>query len=324
MARFVVWLADVNWSQEGQVKQKMKKKRLMGLERTHTLTCRVFLIPALILCIVFVVWPLINVVWLSFTDWDGIRDEKKFVWFDNYLQLPEMEGFTSMLIATFTFAIGVTALTILVAFLTALVLDKKHKGRLPRNIMRALWFLPSLLSGTVVGILWRIMYNYNYGVINSVLDAVGLDKVNWLETVGVTNIAIIIAGAWVQIGMCIVIFMAGLQNIPSEIYEAATIDGATYGQNLRYITIPMMAPSITINVITTTIAAFKAYELPYFISKGMPGYSTLLLTGRIGFYAFQANKYGFGSALAVMLIVIIALFSLLQLIFLRRREDIYG
>lgn len=303
--------------------EEKKKKRLTGLERTHTWNCRLFLIPALILCIVFVVWPLIDVVRLSFTDWDGLREVKNFVGFENYRQLPNMERFNAMLIATFTYAIGVTALTIFVAFITALALDKKGRGRMPRNLMRALWFIPSLLSGTVVGILWRIMYNYNFGVINSTLDAVGLDRVNWLETVGVTNIAIIVASSWVQIGMCIVIFMAGLQSIPGDIYEAATIDGASYKQNLRYITIPMMAPSITINVITTTIAAFKAYELPLFISKGMPSYTTMLLTGRIGFYAFTAQQYGFGSALAVMLIVIIAVFSLIQLIFLRRREDIY-
>lgn len=301
-----------------------KKKRLTGLERTHTSICRIFLIPAVLLCLVFVVWPLINVIQLSFTDWDGVSSTKEFVGWKNYRQLPEMEGFRSMLIASFTFSIGVTVLTIFVSFLTALVLDKKQRGRLPRSFMRALWFLPALLSGTVVGILWRIMYNYNYGVINSLLVAVGIERVNWLETVGVTNIAIIVAGAWIQIGMCIVIFMAGLQSIPGDIYEAATIDGATDRQRLRYITIPMMAPSITINVITTNIAAFKAYELPYFISKGMPSYTTLLLTGRIGFYAFEAHKYGYGSALAVLLILIIAAFSLLQLVVLRRREDIYG
>lgn len=303
---------------------KKKKKHLTGLERTHTTTCKLFLIPAVLLCLVFVLWPLINVVQLSFTDWDGVSPTKDFVGWENYRKLPEMEGFRSMLIATFTFSIGVTVLTIAVSFLTALVLDKKQHGRLPRNLMRALWFLPALLSGTVVGILWRIMYNYNYGVINSLLDSLGLERINWLETLGVTNVAIIIAGAWIQIGMCIVIFMAGLQSISSDIYEAATIDGATDWQRLRYITVPMMAPSITINVITTNIAAFKAYELPYFISKGMPNYTTLLLTGRIGFYAFQAHKYGYGSALAVILILIIAVFSLLQLIVLRRREDIYG
>ncbi len=296
---------------------------MSGFERMHTRTCRLFLIPAAVLCIAFVIVPLIDVFRYSLTDWDGIKSEMHFVGLENYRNLPGMEGFRDMLIATFSFAIGMTALTIVTALIMALLLDKRGKGRLPRNLLRALWFIPALLSGTVVGILWHIMYNYHNGVINTILKSVGLPKVNWLETVGVTNIAIIVAASWVQTGMCIIVFMAGLQSIPTDIYEAAVLDGATGRHKLMKITLPLMAPSITINVITTTIGAFKAYELPYFISKGMPGYTTLLITGRIGFYAFAANKYGFGSALAVILILIIALFSLIELVFLRKREDIF-
>lgn len=301
----------------------VQQRRLTGLERTHTNACRIMLIPAILLCFIFVIVPLVDVIRYSFTDWDGIQSTMNNVGFENYKKLPEMEGFSNMLIATFTFAFGNTFITILVSFITALALDKKGKGRLPRNLVRALWFIPSLLSGTVVGILWHIMYNYHNGVINTVIAALGGGKVNWLETYVVSNIAIIVAAAWVQIGMCIIIFLAGLQGISDEIYEAATIDGANEKQKLTNITIPMMAPSITINVITTTITAFKAYELPYFITKGMPNYSSMLLTGRIGFYAFNAGKYGYGSALAVLLILIITFFSLIELLILRKREDIY-
>jgi ABC-type sugar transport system permease subunit len=299
------------------------KKRLKGLERTHTRACQIMLIPAFILCFIFVIIPLIDVIRYSFTDWDGIQPTMNNIGFDNYRDLPQMEGFQKMLVATFTFAIGVTVITVLVAFITALALDKKGKGRIPRKLARALWFIPALLSGSVVGILWHIMYNYHNGVVNTVLKSLGAEPVNWLETYGVTNVAIIVAASWVQIGMCIIIFLAGLQAISSDIYEAAMIDGATDRQRLLDITIPMMAPSITINVIITTIGAFKSYELPYFISKGMPGYSSLLLTGRISFYAFNAGKYGYGSALSVVLILIIAVFSLIQLLFLRKREDIF-
>jgi len=294
-----------------------------GVEYVHRRNCVIFLIPAFVLMVVFVVMPLVDVVSYSFTDWDGISQKKNYIGFDNYKALPQMEGFSDMLVATFAFAIGMTFVTIVVSFLAALVLDKKGKGRLPRGLMRSLWFIPSLLSGTVVGILWRIMYNYHNGVINKALTTLGIERINWLETYGVTNIAIILAAAWVQTGLCIIVFMAGLQSIAAEMYEAASIDGAKGKQVLRYITLPLMAPSITINVITTTIGAFKAYELPFFISKGLPGSSTLLLTGRISFYAIQANRYGFGSALAVMLILIIAAFSLMQLLYLRKREDIH-
>ena len=171
--------------------------------------------------------------------------------------------------------------------------------------------------------LWRIMYNYNNGMINKVIVAMGGDPVNWLETRGLTNIAVIIGSTWVQIGFCVIVFMAGLQSIPQDLYEAAAIDGAVPRQQLFHITLPMMASSITINVITTTIAGFKAYELPYNISKGMPGKSTLLMTQRIFFFGFQDFDYGLGSALSVFLLLIIAAISLIQLIYLKKREDIY-
>ena len=228
-----------------------------------------------------------------------------------------------MMIATITFAIGTTILTVVISFITALALDKKGKGRINRGLMRSLWFLPALLSGTVVGMLWRIMYNFNNGMINKVLVSMGMEKVNWLETRGLTNIAVIVGSTWVQIGMCVIVFMAGLQSIPQDLYEAAAIDGAVPRQQLWHITLPMMASSITINVITTTIAGFKAYELPYNISKGMPGKSTLLMTQRIFFFGFQDFDYGLGSALSVFLLLIIAAISLIQLLYLKKREDIY-
>ena len=297
--------------------------RLTRLERNQRTTGLFFILPSLVLCFTFMIIPLVNVIRYSLTDWDGLSKSHNFVGLYNYMHLNEIEGFGEMMFATITFAVGVTIITVVVAFLAALALDKKGKGRLPRGLMRSLWFFPALLSGAVVGILWRIMYNYNNGVINKIITSAGLPAVNWLETRGVTNIAIIIGAAWVQIGLCVVVFLAGLQAIPQDLYEAAAIDGATPRQQLKHITIPMMASSITINVITTTIAAFKAYELPYLISKGLPGHSTLLITQRIFFFGFQAFDYGRGSALSVVLLLIIALISLVQLVVLRKREDIF-
>ena len=305
------------------MKRSSRAGRLTQLERNQRTTGIFFILPSLVLCAIFMVVPLINVIRYSLTDWDGLSKTYNFVGLYNYMHLHEIEGFGEMMLATVTFAIGVTAITIIVSFLAALALDKRGRDRLLRGLMRALWFFPALLSGAVVGILWRIMYNYNNGVINKIITSAGLPAVNWLETRGVTNIAIIIGAAWVQIGLCVVVFLAGLQSIPQEMYEAASIDGATPSQQLKNITIPMMASSITINVITTTIAAFKAYELPYLISKGLPGHSTLLITQRIFFFGFQAFDYGRGSALSVVLLLIIALISLVQLVVLRKREDIF-
>ena len=303
--------------------RKQIRKRHSRFESSRIAWGILFIVPAAVLCLAFVVYPLVNVFIYSFHEWNGVSESMAYVGLNNFSQLPSSEGFWDMAVATLLFAVGTTVLVILIAFMTALILDNKGRGRINRGFMRSLWFFPCILSGSVVGIVWRIMYNYNNGVINSIIKSAGLAPVNWLETYGLTNFSIIIAATWVQVGLCIVVFLAGLQSIPLELGEAASIDGASNWQVRRFITIPMMAPAITINVIATSIASFKMYELPWLVSSGLPGYSTRLLTQRIYFFAFQSGKFGIGSALAVLLIIIITAVSLVQLVLLRKGEEIY-
>lgn len=301
---------------------KKVRKPMSRRDRNQLLSGIMFIIPSAIMTLVFVVIPTFTVFYLSFTDWNGVSPHMNFVGWDNYVKLVNLNGIGTMMIATLGFAVGMTLLTIVIAFAAALALDKKGRGRLPRGVLRSAWFFPTLLSGVVVGILWRTMYNFNNGVINKMIIACGGKPINWLETVGLTNIAIIVGATWARVGICVVIFMAGLQSIPQELYEAAALDGASARQARREITIPLMAPSITINMLTTSIAAYKSYELPYLISQGRPGQTTLLIAQRITFFAFQTNEYGRSSALAVCLILIITIFSLIQLVVMRKREDI--
>ena len=305
-----------------KAKNSLAKSR-NTLQREKYRTGLLFILPSLILCGMFMVWPLIEVFRYSLTDWNGINVEYKYIGLENYRKIAKIDGFNSMMIGTITYALGVTVLTILISFIAALALDKKGRGRLPRGMMRSLWFLPALLSGTVVGLLWRVMFNYKNGVINKFITSVGGVAIKWLEGKGWANLAIIIGSTWVQIGLCVIVFLAGLQAIPQDLYEAAELDGASPWQRLRHITLPMMASSITINVITTTIAGFKAYELPYNITQGQPSKTTLLMTQRIQFFGMQDCDYGLGSALAVFLLAIIAAISLIQLVYLKKREDIY-
>ncbi len=205
----------------------------------------------------------------------------------------------------------------------ALALDAHGRGRINRSLLRVFWFFPCLLSGVIVGVVWRIMYNYNSGVINYIIHALGMAKVNWLETRGVTMGAVMVAQIWSMLGLTTVIFLAGLQNISGDLLEAAELDGASYRQKQLQVVLPLMAPSITINVLTTNVAAFKAYELPFTVSQGLPGYSTRMLTQRIFFYSFTTNKYGVAAALSVLLIVVITILSLVQLYALKKREGVY-
>lgn len=298
------------------------KKKHSAWTRNRRLTGVAFLVPMLVFTSVFILYPLFRVIYYSFFQWNGIGKER-FVGLDNYKMLPSTEGFFAMVAATLEYAVGVTVLVVVLGYVVALALDMTGRGRINRTFMRVLWFFPCLLSGIIVGIIWHIMYNYNSGVVNYIFNALGLGSVNWLETYGVTMGAVIVASVWGQIGMCAVIFLAGLQSIPHDILEAAEIDGASSFEKQKDIIFPIMAPSITINIVTTTIAAFKAYELPYTVSNGLPGYSTRILTQRVYFYSFETNKYGIASALSVILIVAISLISIVQLVVLKKREDIY-
>ncbi|MBQ2991010.1 MAG: sugar ABC transporter permease [Clostridia bacterium] len=298
------------------------RKKHSAWSRHRRLTGFIFLIPMLVFTSVFILYPLFRVIYYSFFSWNGIG-RARFVGLDNYMMLPDTEGFWQMVKATIVYAAGVTVLTVAAGYVVALALDTVGKGRINRTFMRVLWFFPCLLSGIIVGIIWHIMYNYNSGLVNYIVTALGFGRVNWLETYGLTMGAVIVASVWGQIGMCAVIFLAGLQSISHDLLEAAEIDGASSFQKQKDIIFPIMAPSITINIITTTIAAFKAYELPYTVSNGLPGYSTRILTQRVYFYSFETNKYGIASALSVILVVAISIVSLLQLVVLKKREDIY-
>lgn len=300
----------------------IKKRKRLHWQQRRTVAGILFMLPFLLITVIFIIYPLFDVIRYSFYNWNGIG-KPKFVGLDNYIMLPSTEGFWAMAQATLIYAVGVTVFVVVAGYLLALMLDKNGRGRINRTLLRVLWFFPCLLSGIIVGIIWHIMYNYNSGLVNYLLNMLGFESVNWLETYGVTMLAVIVASVWVQIGMCAIIFLAGLQSISGDLLEAAEIDGANKWQREIQIVLPIMAPSITINVITTSIAAFKAYELPFTVSNGLPGYSTRLLTQRVYFYSFETNKYGIAAALSVLLIIVITVISLFQLIVLKKREDIY-
>lgn len=174
------------------MKRSSRAGRLTQLERNQRTTGIFFILPSLVLCAIFMVVPLINVIRYSLTDWDGLSKTYNFVGLYNYMHLHEIEGFGEMMLATVTFAIGVTAITIIVSFLAALALDKRGRDRLPRGLMRALWFFPALLSGR--GRRHSVAHHVQLQQRRYQQDHYfrGLPAVNWLETRGVTNIAIII------------------------------------------------------------------------------------------------------------------------------------
>ncbi len=301
----------------------MNKPKLSAMDRDRRRTGYLLLLPSAVLIAVFVLYPLFRVVFLSFTDWNGIRTHVKFVGLKNYKFLVEMNRIGVMVLATLFYVACDTIFKNVLSFILALSLDKKGKGRMNRNLFRTAWYLPALLSGASAGVGWHIMLIYRGGVINAILGWFGIAPINWLETFGLVNIGIVMAAVWMGIGSTTIIYLAGLQGISQDLYEAAYLDGASPRQITRHITLPMMAPAITINVVTTSIAAFKAYEMPEIIGTG-PNDCAKLITSKIMSFTAGLDYYASSCALSVLLILVIVLLSLVQLYFLQRNEEKNG
>lgn len=282
-----------------------------------------FLLPALLFTTALMTVPLVYVTVLSFNKWNGSKAEAlKFVGFNNYAKLWEMVGFKDMACFTVVFSVAVTFFTVILSLIMAFALDTpQDRKHVNRSFLRSCWYVPTLIGGMAVGIIWRIMYNTNNGIVNAILKVFGISKIDWLQTHGVAGVAVIIAQVWVMLGLNIVIFLAGLQGVPQELYESAELDGATRMQKRLFITLPQIMPTITVVMISTSIASFKAYELPYTITQGMPGYSTRLVTQMIQEYSFQNLDYGAGAALSVILTILIIIIQLLQLLLLNKKEE---
>ncbi|MGP4078736.1 carbohydrate ABC transporter permease [Pseudalkalibacillus sp. R45] len=288
-----------------------------------------FPIPALAIYVTFIIYPLFAAFSYSLFDWQGIR-RGAFIGIENFIALFTREPFNSMFWNAFENNIIYFLLEMVVqngiAFMLAYIIYKKIRFA---EFFKAAYFLPRLLSVIIVGFLWKLILNPNFGALNVFLEKIGLESwaKAWLGDPDTALIAIILVNSWFGLGFAVLIFLAGLQGIPNDLIEAARLDGATGFKLIRKIILPLMIPSITIMTVLTFIHAFEAFELVYAMqgSMGEPYYSTDTLAVyfyRLAFGSGGANSaaIGLGSALAVVLFMIIATISALFLFVLRRRE----
>lgn len=296
--------------------------KLRGFERKRVLTGILFLLPITCIMLVLFVIPVFQTFWLSLRDWNGISAESKFIGFDNFLALMRSNSIMQTIISTLQlFTLG-TLLINCIALGISVALDQK--GLINKNVYKVVYFLPTVLSPVVVALIWRAMYFTDWGVIDTVLKYLGLSNLSrvWLGDPGVVMICLTIAYVWYQIGTTMVIYLAGLQNIPTELYESAMIDGAGKVQQFVAITFPMLAPAITINVLFVIVNALKTFDFPFALTEGGPEYFSRVVTLQIYFYAFRGIKYGLGTALSVVYTLFILILSISLVRILRKREQI--
>lgn len=269
-----------------------------------------FLAPGLIHFMIFTLFAVGFAFYISFHEWNIIRPEKPFVGLDNYLRLIQDTRFHRAVLNTLIFMVGVP-LNLSFALAVALLLNTKVRGQ---AIFRTLFYLPVVTPLVVSSIIWKWVYQGDYGLLNYYLLKFGLigEKIFWLADPNLALPALIIMGIWTGTGAPMVIYLAGLQSIPEEMYDAAKVDGASAWQRLLYITIPLLRPTTFFLVVTAVIATFQIFTEVYIMTNGGP----LNRTTTIGYYlyvnAFRELDMGYATAMAFVLFGMIFIFTLLQ------------
>lgn len=280
----------------------------------------VFLIPAFILYTVFFIYPSVSSIYYGFTDWAGFEKNIKFIGIENYIKLLYDERFLAALKNTFLVCVILTVIQNALALVLAVGLDIKIKTR---NILRTIFFMPSVLSALVIGFVWSYIYSPFDGLLNAILDNIGLTPLerDWLGDPKIALYSIMFIVLWQSTGYAMVIYLAGLQSIPKDYYEASAIDGANAWHKFTTVTFPLIAPSFTVNILLSVIGSLKIFDIIYATTMGGPGYATETITTIIFLKAFGSeNEFGYATAIATVLFIIILMISSVLVKFLRARE----
>ncbi len=273
-------------------------------------TAYLFLAPGLLHFLIFTLFAVSFAFYISFHKWNIIQPAKPFVGFDNYVRLFHDPRFLRAVINTLTFMIGVP-LNLIAGLCVALLLNTKVRGQ---GLFRTLYYIPVVTPLVVSSIIWKWVYQGDYGLLNYYLLKFHLisHKIVWLADPNLALPALIIMGIWGGTGGTMVIYLAGLQSIPEEMYDAAKVDGANAWQRLLYITIPLLKPTTFFLTITGVIGTFQIFTEVYIMTNGGP----LNRTTTIGFYlydkAFRQLDMGYATAMAFVLFAMIFVFTVLQ------------
>lgn len=286
------------------------------LKKKEAKAAYLFLAPSIILFFVFVVIPLIAVVILSFCKYD-IINAPKFTGLTNYLKLAGDRSLAASAKNTSVMALFSMIFIILFALLLAILINNRL-GRVTNYFLRLAYFFPVIVSPVYIALIWVEFLATDTGVINYFLNVIGLPSIAWLTDVKIATKTIIIVEVWRQVGFAMIIFIAGLKNIPVEYYEAASIDGANAVQVTLRITVPLLTPTILFNMIITTISELKLFAIPNLMTEGGPVDSTRTVAMYLYQSAFLKFDMGYASTISILFILVIFLLTALQMYFSKR------
>jgi multiple sugar transport system permease protein len=282
-----------------------------------------FLAPYLILFGVFVLAPSVYVIWISLHDWDFLLPGKPFVGLKNYLDLFRSGTVTSApfwqsMTATGKFVLYSVPLLVAVPLAVAVLLNQRFPGR---NFFRAAFFAPYVLGVAVIGILWRFLLDPNIGLLNHYLGKIGIDNLPWTTQTPWVWAALVGPTVWWTLGFNTVIYLAGLQDIPKELYEAAKVDGASAWQQFRNVTIPGLRPVLVFVITITILASANLFGQSYLITQGRPGVETRSAIMYIGQEGLRDFRMGNAAAMSFLLTLALILISVANFLLFRERKE---
>lgn len=269
-----------------------------------------FLLPNILGFLAFNLFPLLFAIGMSFTRWDLIS-QPTFIGLSNYEKLfLEDESFRIAIKNTLFFTVLSVPTGTILSLILANILNQKIRGT---TFYRTAYFLPVVSSSIAVALVWAWVFNPDFGLVNEILSTFGLPRLKWLASSTWALPAVVIVSVWRGIGPSTVIFLAGLQGIPEELYDAAKIDGANARQLFRHITIPMLSPTTFFVIVVSIIGSFQVFDLIYMMTRGGPGRASMVLVYYIYEHAFRWFGMGYAASIAFVLFVVIFILTLIQI-----------
>ncbi len=279
-----------------------------------------FLVPALILYTALFVVPCLISFGYSLTNWNSMSANIKFVGMNNFKRIFSLQGdYVTAIIHTLLFGICTTLMKSLFGLILALLLDNNFRSR---ELLRGIYFLPFAISPLIIGIIFTSVLHPQWGILNVILRAAGLDFLakNWLVDKSIAMFSVIGVETWREVGLNMVIFLAGLQMIDRTYYEAAEIDGAGFANKLRYVILPLLSSSIVVNTILNLIHGLRAFDIIFSLTGGGPGNTTEVISTAV-FRTYSAGAYGLSTALNVVVFLITAVIAISTLKIITPKEE---
>lgn len=293
--------------------QTPRKRWRASMRSRRAIWGYLFIAPAMIYFLIWVALPVLSALGMSFTDYN--TSTAHFVGIQNYLDILRRPDTLGVIKNTLQFGLELIPLNMSIALFLAVLVDQKLRGI---AFFRTVYYLPVLTSLVVAGIVWSALYDYRIGPFNTILGWLGLPAQQWLYNPALALHSVVMVRVWKGVGFNMMVFLAGLQAIPNELYEAAAMDGARGWDRFRYVTVPMLMPTTFYIFVTSSISAFQVFGEIFVMTKGGPAGATKTLIYLIWDEAFQYTNMGYASALAFVLLLFVGAIAIFNLVYVNR------